>query len=388
MSSTPAPLALTLDVSAVPAQPAGAGRYTIELARAMAARRDLGLTVVTRRKDVARWEDLAARAGPEGHMAVAALVPGPRPARLVFEQLRLGRALVELGPEVHHGPHYTMPARSPVPVVVTIHDVTFFEHPEWHERTKAAFFRHAIARAAKEAAALVCVSAFTAGRLQEVCEVRAPVFVVPHGVDHDRFGPSEPAPGHDQAQLSALGLDARDPLVVFVGTREPRKGVVDLVEAFDRVAETHKSARLVLAGQPGWSDERAERALAGARHGDRVVEVGYVPDGALPALLRGAAVVAYPSLEEGYGLPALEALACGAPLVTTSGTVMEETAGGAALLVPPGDPGALADALGAVLEGSVDRAAMHQRGLAVAAARTWEASAGGHLGAYRAAREQ
>ena len=103
---------------------------------------------------------------------------------------------------------------------------------------------------------------------------------------------------------------------------------------------------LVLAGQTGWGMAETERALAAARHPERIVRTGYLPDEAVPALLRQAAVVAYPALEEGFGLPALEALACGAPLVTTEGTAMAEMAGGAALLVPPGDVAALADALG------------------------------------------
>ncbi len=117
---------------------------------------------------------------------------------------------------------------------------------------------------------------------------------------------------------------------------------------------------------------------------------GYLPEAALPALLRRAAVVAYPSFEEGGGLPALEALACGAPLITTAGTAMEEMAGGAAVLVAPGDTTALADALDAAL-GSADppdvRDTRRRRGLEVAAARTWEASADVHLAAYRHALE-
>jgi glycosyltransferase involved in cell wall biosynthesis len=124
-----------------------------------------------------------------------------------------------------------------------------------------------------------------------------------------------------------------------------------------------------------------ERALAAARHPERIVRTGYLPDEAVPALLRQAAVVAYPALEEGFGLPALEALACGAPLVTTEGTAMAEMAGDAALLVPPGD---VAD-----LAGAIDRALREGRatvrralGLTVAAERTWEASVDLHLRAY------
>ena len=196
-----------------------------------------------------------------------------------------------------------------------------------------------------------------------------------------RRNPTEPT----ASLLGSLGVPVDRQLVVFVGTLEPRKGIVPLVAAFDRLAARRPDTVLVLAGQPGWGMADTERALAQARHGDRIVRTGYVPDAAVPALLRRAAVATYPALEEGFGLPALEALACGAPLVTTQGTAMAEFAGGAALLVPPGDVPALADALGPALDhgrGTERR----ELGISVAAARTWEASAERHLRAYEVAR--
>jgi glycosyltransferase involved in cell wall biosynthesis len=274
-----------------------------------------------------------------------------------------------------------MPSRSPVPCVVTIHDCTFFDHPEWHVRSKAAFFRRAIRRAARQAAVLICVSQVTEDRLRAWCDVRAPVVVAPHGVDHRRFTPREPAEGADHALLASLGVPVDRPLVAFVGTLEPRKGVVPLVAAFDQVARRHPDAVLVLGGQTGWGMAETERALAAARHPERIVRTGYLPDEAVPALLRRAAAVAYPALEEGFGLPALEALACGAPLVTTEGTAMAEMAGDAALLVPPGDVTGLADALATALqEGRAT--ARRVLGLAVAGERTWEASVALHRHAY------
>lgn len=398
-------LAVSLDVTAVPASPAGAGRYTVELAAALAERDDLDLTLVSRRADAGRWHDLArARSGARGAGGtgrgeggpgapgvaaprVLAAAPAARPLRLAWEQVALPGVVRRAGVSVHHGPHYTMPLRSPVPVVVTVHDCTFFDHPEWHERSKVLVFRRAIREAARRAAAVVCVSQATAARLQELCRVEGPVVVAPHGVDHGRFRPEEPGPGEDAAALAALGLDPDRPYVLHVGTLEPRKDVPGLVRAYDRVADAHPDALLVLAGQPGWGADAVDRAVSGARHGSRVVRTGYVPDGAVPALLRRAAVVAYPSLEEGYGLPALEALACGAPLVTTEGTAMAELAGPAALLVPPGDPGALAAALGSVLSGNDPHAAERRRlGLDAAAGRTWAASADRHMEAYRRSR--
>ncbi len=378
------PLAVSLDVSAVPERPGGAGYYTLALARGLARHQDVALTVLARRGDAPRWRPLVADPA-----ALRDVVPAARPGRLLFEQARFPSLLRAAGVAVHHGPHYTMPARAPVPCTVTIHDCTFFDHPEWHVRTKAAFFRRAIRRAARDAGSLVCVSEVTAARLHASCDVRAPVVIAPHGVDHGRFRPTEPAPGADAAILSTLGLAAGRPLVVFVGTLEPRKGVAPLIAAFDAVAPRHPEALLVLGGQLGWGLAETERALEVATQRERIVQTGYLPDEAVPALLRAATVVAYPALEEGFGLPALEALACGAPLVTTEGTAMAEMAGDSAQLVPPGEVPGLAEALHAALEEGRDgpgARARRERGLRVAAARTWDASVAQHLLAYEMAR--
>ncbi len=371
-------LALTLDVSAVPVRPGGAGYYTMALAGGLSVHDEVELTLIARRGDEERWGAVAAGA------AVRGVVPATRPGRLAYEQLGLASVLRSVGARVHHGPHYTMPARAPVPCAVTIHDCTFFDHPEWHVRSKAAFFRRAIRHAARHAGVVICVSQVTAERLQACCVVRAPVVVAPHGVDHGRFSPTEPAPGADRAELDALGVPTGRPLVAFVGTLEPRKGVASLVAAFDLLADSRPEVALVLGGQPGWGMAETERALAAARHEQRIVRTGYLPDRAVPALLRQASVVVYPALEEGFGLPALEALACGAPLVTTEGTAMAELAAGAALLVPPGDVAALAEAIGTALDGGrgTSRRAL---GLRVAAERTWEASIARHVGAYAVA---
>ena len=373
-------LSVSLDVSAVPEHPAGAGRYTVDLARELAGRDDVALTLVARTADARRWGDVSPRA------TVLAAAPGPRPARLVWEQAALPRVLGRGRPgiAVHHGPHYTMPERARLPRVVTVHDLTFFDHPEWHERTKVWFFRRAIRVAAERADAVVCVSAATAVRLQELLAPRAEVVTVPHGVDHARFRPADSAADEeaDDAALRQHGIGR--PYVAFLGTVEPRKGLDVLLRAFDAVADAHPGVRLVVAGGRGWGSGPVDEELARLRHRDRVVRTGYLAEEALPAFLRRAEVVAYPSRAEGFGLPVLEALACGARVVTTSGSVMDEVAGDAAALVPPGDAAALAAALDAELtDATAGRAPRREVGLAVAAGHSWARCADAHVAVYR-----
>ena len=351
--------------------------YTCRLAEAIDRLGECELHLLARRGDAERWHHLA----PGG--TVHPVVPPARPARLAWEQLRAPALAARLGIDVWHGPHYTVPLRLTVPTVTTIHDLTFFDHPEWHERAKVLFFRRMIPASADRAAAIVAVSGATAEAVEEALEPEAPVLTIAHGVDHGRF---RPGPAGDPADLAVLDpLGVRPPYIAFVGTIEPRKAVPTLVEAFARLAGDHPDLRLVLAGADGWGTEEARAAVAGCGVATRIVRVRWVPDEALPALLRQAAAVAYPSHEEGFGLPALEALACGAPLVTSAESPMAEIAGPAALLVPPGNPGALTWALKRVLTDPDLVARLRVEGPKSAAPYTWEASARLHLDAYRLA---
>jgi glycosyltransferase involved in cell wall biosynthesis len=353
---------VAIDVSAIPGQPAGAGQYVVRVVDALAASDAVDLELVARRDDAARWAGLGAE--------VHAVAPSRRPLRLVWEQLA-GPGIAS-STDVWHGPHYTMPLLSRRPTVVTVHDLTFFDHPEWHEASKVRFFRSMIRQSARRANVLICVSDRTADRLHELVAPDVPVVVAPHGVDHTRFGTD----GDDTS------LSLPDRYVAFVGTIEPRKNVAGLVRAVSRL---DPSIKLVLAGRPGWGSVGVDEAIAEAGMGERVIRLGYVSDAAIATIYRRAAAVAYPAFTEGFGLPALEALSCGAALVTTERTPMADVVDDAALLVPAGDDDALTEALRTLVEGGPEVDRMRARGPQVAAPYTWAASAERHVEAYRLA---
>jgi glycosyltransferase involved in cell wall biosynthesis len=367
-----------LDVSAVPHQPVGAGVYTVALAEGLARHADVDLHLLARRRDE-RWDTTGA--------SVHRLVPESRPARLTWEQLAAPRAISHLGVDVWHGPHYTMPRALTVPAVVTFHDLTFFDHPEWHERTKVAFFRNAIRHSARHAARLIAVSSHTAERLAAMpFHVAPPVTVVHHGVDHKRFLAEVPPSQarHERAELARRGIEA--PYIGFVGTAEPRKNLPSLVHAFAQIAHDHPVLRLVIAGGDGWGTTDLANAIAGCGAASRVLRPGYLPDELIPAFLRNAEVVAYPSFEEGFGLPALEALACGAPLVTSTNSALEEVVGDAAVLADPYSVTELAAALRAAL--AADAAGLRRRGPQRAAMFEWDRCTDAHVDVYRQAVSQ
>jgi glycosyltransferase involved in cell wall biosynthesis len=288
-------------------------------------------------------------------------------------------------PDVVHGPHYTLPARSQTPAVVTVHDLTLWDRPEWHDRSKVIFFRRALRLAARRADVVIVPSNSSADAYRRHFGDAVPVHVIPHGVDHVRFSADEPDAGFDQAVLTRLGINW--PYVLSVATNEPRKNLPTLVAAFSKLAEQASELRLVLVGGSGWKNDQLDATIAASGVASRVLRTGYLDDDDIPALLRRAAAVAYPAFVEGFGLPALEALSCGAPLVTSENSAMSEVTGDAALLVAPSDVDGLADAIATLVAGGLDVARHRRQGIERAASYTWELSAARHLEAYRLAVE-
>lgn len=371
---------VAIDVSAVPDRPAGAGTYVVALVRALAGLDEVELALVARRDDEERWRRLAPGA------RVTAVAPTARPFRLAWEQTGALVAARQLGPSVWHGPHYTLPLALTRPRVVTVHDLTFFDDPEWHEASKVAFFTRMIRQSVRRADVVVSVSERTSERLRALLDPAAPVVTAPLGVDHGRFRPAGAGgvDAHgDLARLAELGV--RPPFVAFAGTVEPRKNLPGLIRAFSTVAAGMSDLSLVLAGRTGWGATEVAAAVAASPVAGRILQLGYVEADVIPALFRRAAAVAYVPFAEGFGLNALEALACGAALVTSSDTPMADLVGDAACTVPAGDHDALVDALAAVVDGGTEVDRRRSAGPGVAAPWTWERCAATHVEAYHLA---
>ena len=253
--------------------------------------------------------------------------------------------------------------------VVTLHDVVPLDHPEWLSRRFALWYRALIPRLARRVKAILAVSEFTKQRIIETCAVDpAKIHVVHHGVD-PRFSP-QPT---DRVAAVRRRLAVPDgPYVLTVGTLEPRKNLRRLLAAWRQVTSTHADAALVIAGGAGVS--RIFRQLDVAQP-PRVLLTDRVDDDDLPALYSGADVFAYVSEYEGFGLPPLEAMACGTPVVTANRTAMPEVVGDAAVTVDPFDVDAIAAGLSELMADADRRADLSARGCARSRAFTWESAA-------------
>ena len=369
-----------IDATALPANRGGVGRYVDEVVTRLPA-----LGVDTR--VAAQPRDLERYAGALGrdhvHMSPAW---ADRPAvRLAWEQTGLPWLVRTVRPDVLHSPHYTLPLVSAVRRrlrhVVTLHDATFFSDPELHLGVKARFFRTWTGISVRLADALIVPSEATEGEVLRYTHTDPARFsVIPHGVDHDRFRP--PTPGEVTELRAWLGIAPEQVYVAFLGTLEPRKNVPALVRAFCQAfGDAADPPVLVLAGGAGW-DDGIDPALAEVPDGLTVLRPGFVPDGLVPALLGGAAVVAYPAFGEGFGLPVLEAMACGAAVLTTDRLSLSEVGGDAVRYARSPDAADLAVALTELLSDPAERQRLGAAGLARAAAYTWDATARLHEQVY------
>ncbi|MCK4177427.1 glycosyltransferase family 4 protein [Aciditerrimonas ferrireducens] len=373
-------LAVALEATPLLGTPTGVGRFCRLALEALAARGDVAL-----RAFAVTWRR-------RGELA-AVLPPGvgagqrAMPARPLHAAWRVvDRPVLEhfLGPlDCVHGTNFVVPPTARAGRVVTVHDLTTLRFPELcHPATLG--FPALVRKAAARGALVHTPTAAVAEEVVALLGVPAEqVAAVPHGVP--------PAPALDpRPARQLLGLEpAVERYVLAVGTVEPRKDLPGLVAAFDEIAAAHPETALVLVGPDGWGSEALADALARARHRERVRRLGYLEGPALARVLAEAACLAYPSRYEGFGLPPLEALAAGVPVVATAVPAVAEVVGEAAVLVPVGDVSALAHALDRVLDGWTPEGrpvgAMVEAGRARAAEFRWDRTAEGLVALYRRA---
>ena len=372
-----------LDATALPpgTSRGGVSRYVDELVGHWPIER-VELTVVAQPYDSARY---AAQLGP-GRVVTGPAALGRQPVRLAWEQVGLPRLIAQRDVDVMFSPHYTMPLAGRllrhdgrrVAQVVTLHDATFFSHPHLHHGVKAKFFPAWTRASVRLADALIAPSQATVDEVRRVTGAPANKFsVIPHGVDLERFHP--PTGAEIEAAREWAGLADGVPYVAFLGTIEPRKNVPALIRAWTQVCrEVADPPALVLAGGRGWDDE-VDPAIAAVPHNLTVRRPGFVPEHLAAGLLGGAEVVAYPSLGEGFGLPVLEGMACGTPVLTTSLLSLPEVGVDAVRYAASPTPDDLADALRDLLGDPAERSRLAAAGLARAQGFSWQHTVDEHV---------
>jgi glycosyltransferase involved in cell wall biosynthesis len=318
----------------------------------------------------------------------------PPGARLHFEKLVTANPFVRLGVElplrslrqrldVLHMT-YATPVWSAAPLVVTVHDICFATNPEWFSPRDVRVLSTFVPRSIRKAAHVITVSESARRQIIETYHVpEAKISAIPNGL-----GPGAKAVAKDEArkELAALGLPLERPYLLAVGNLQPRKNLVRLIHAFRTLVESRRTdVDLVIVGPQRYRAEEVLQAAAGAA-GERIHFTGYVTDRQLAACYSGSTAFVFPSLYEGFGLPALEAMAHGVPVACSDVDALREVCGDAALLFDPLSIDSIANAIDKVLGDSDLRERLSKAGIARAARFSWERSAQLTLEVYRRAR--
>lgn len=298
--------------------------------------------------------------------------------RIPWEQFIAPALLRASGASLYHGALNVVPFACPVPSVVTIHDLAFIRFPQTFRAYNRTYLDFATRLSARRAARILAVSEHTKREVVGILGVPAERVVVTPNAARSHFRPPEPA------ALDAFrvrhGLPER--FVLYVGTIEPRKNLPTLLEAYAEVARRH-NVPLLVGGGKGWLYESIFARLEQLGLREQVKFVGYIEEDELPLWYAAARVFVFPSIYEGFGMPPLESMACGTPVVTSNSSSLPEVVGDAGLMVPPHDTAALADAIVRLLEDAELHAELRERGLARARHFNWRSTAEKTLQAYK-----
>jgi alpha-1,3-rhamnosyl/mannosyltransferase len=284
--------------------------------------------------------------------------------------------------DVFHGPNYFLPARhGTAALVVTVHDLSALRYPEWHPARRAFMHRVALRRTVQAVDHVITDTEAIRAEVIEHLGVPPERVTAIHLAVDPGFR-SRPAP-ELKPSLDRWGLLPGD-FLLFAGAIEPRKNLLRLFEAVSDLQHRRPELPpLILVGPPGWRNQEVHDRIAAT--GQRVRYLGYLPNEDVAVLMAGCAVFVMPSLYEGFGLPVLEALTCGVPVVTSPGGALEEVAGDAAIFVDPRDRDGIAAGIEAALDDTTLRESLVRKGLARAAQFSWERTARETLRVYEQA---
>ncbi|HET6454025.1 MAG TPA: glycosyltransferase family 1 protein [Armatimonadota bacterium] len=299
--------------------------------------------------------------------------------RIAWEQIVLPFLLRKHQLDVLHSPMHVLPGICPVRSVVTVLDLAFMRHPETYPRRQRKYLEFATKRAVRKANAVIAISENTRRDVIEAFKVpESRVLTTPLGVD-ESFGPAPKVRIEETRRRYGMGEQS----LLYVGTLEPRKNIAMLLAAFGQVrTDFEQPCELVLAGGKGWFYDEIFRLVESLGLRNHVRFTGYVRKEDLPVLYSAAAVFVYPSLYEGFGLPPLEAMACGTPVITSNASSLPEVVGDAGIMVDPHDAQALAEAILRVMRDPDLRQEMSEKGIERAKQFSWQQTARLTLQAY------
>lgn len=366
-----------LDISAaMTPQPSGIGRYAHQLACALSALPNtLELSLFHNRRQQtdppAGLETFPRSEAPLGDKPWRALLlAGMTPPRRWSQTIHTC--------DLFHGTDSITPKLSQ-PTVITIHDLTTQLFPKHHSPLNRWYQRFALPIMVKRADAIITDAEVT--RQDIITRYTTPsekIISIPIGVDHRRFC----AQNRQQAQEKVRQkLNIPSPYILAVGTLEPRKNLLRLIEAYAQLE--NETPPLVIAGAKGWGNHPIGRRIDELGLHQRIVLPGFVPDELLPTLYAGADLFVYPSIYEGFGLPVLEALACGVPVITSNVSSLPEVAGDAAILVDPLRVEEIRNAMHRVLNDGALAQTLSEKGKQRASWFTWERTAQAMVEVYK-----
>ena len=354
---------VAFDAGPAKAQPTGVGVYVRELALALQPHMGDRLQLIGARQD--------------GPLADGAATTMEGSVHVVWVLRHADRDARGVGASLAHYTNAVAPLRSSLPFVLTIQDLSLIRYPRYHPLPRLGVVP-VMAWAARHAQRVITPSRATADEVARLLHVAVRRIDV---VELAPVGGSFPTQAERATVLRDLDLAGRR-FLLSLATIEPRKNIDGLIRGFERVAAKDRDISLVLGGGSGWRTATIERAIAASPAADRIRRLGYVSDLARAVLLTECAAFVYVSLYEGYGLPVVEAMQSGAPVVTSNVSSMPEAAGGAAVLVDPLDDSSIAEGIRTALRDADD---LREAGLARAAQLSWERTAGETERVYEAA---